>query len=129
MNFSITSFEVFMIDLFHIKWTWKKHFPTWPPQSWMIFCEIVVPVKIGIPAHFTVVWPLEFCEQTYKIVKKVVFFWGPGGGRHKFPYKEWHNFFPNWDILCIVLYCIYFGPRNPEDIGQVNVQQYKPQNN
>jgi hypothetical protein len=30
---------------------------------------------------------------------------------------------------CIVLYCIYFGPRNPEDIGQVNVQQYKPQNN
>jgi hypothetical protein len=29
----------------------------------------------------------------------------------------------------IVLYCIYFGPRNPEDIGQVNVQQYKPQNN
>jgi hypothetical protein len=31
-------------------------------------------------------------------------------------------------VLC-VLYCIYFGPRNPEDIGQVNVQQYKPQNN
>jgi hypothetical protein len=28
-----------------------------------------------------------------------------------------------------LLYCIYFGPRNPEDIGQVNVQQYKPQNN
>jgi hypothetical protein len=32
-------------------------------------------------------------------------------------------------LYCIVLYCIYFGPRNPEDIGQVNVQQYKPQNN
>jgi hypothetical protein len=32
-------------------------------------------------------------------------------------------------LMTIVLYCIYFGPRNPEDIGQVNVQQYKPQNN
>jgi hypothetical protein len=32
-------------------------------------------------------------------------------------------------FVCIVLYCIYFGSRNPEDIEQVNVQQYKPQTN
>jgi hypothetical protein len=36
---------------------------------------------------------------------------------------------PACSRYCIVLYCIYFGPRNPEDIGQVNVQQYKTQNN
>jgi hypothetical protein len=33
------------------------------------------------------------------------------------------------NIKFLVLYCIYFGSRNPEDIEQVNVQQYKPQNN
>jgi hypothetical protein len=37
--------------------------------------------------------------------------------------------FTTFVLNCIVLYCIYFGPRNLEDIGQVNVQQYKPQNN
>jgi hypothetical protein len=31
--------------------------------------------------------------------------------------------------LCTSIVLYLFGPRNPEDIGQVNVQQYKPQNN
>jgi hypothetical protein len=49
-------------------------------------------------------------------------------------YTVYHRNYPagtgrgGTDVI-IVLNCIYFGSRNPEDIEEVNVQQYKPQNN
>jgi hypothetical protein len=50
--------------------------------------------------------------------------WVWEGSTEPFLFTKWWT-----GIYCIVLYCIYFGSRNPEDIEQVNVQQYKPQNN
>jgi hypothetical protein len=59
-----------LIGSFHVKST---QVTTRPPQNLIIFCEIVVPMEISIPAKFYCLWPLEFWEQTSKVVRKLVF--------------------------------------------------------
>jgi hypothetical protein len=39
----------FLHGSFHVKST---QVTTWPPQNWMIFCDIVVPMEISIPVKF-----------------------------------------------------------------------------
>jgi hypothetical protein len=40
---------------------------------------------------FTALWPLDFCEQISKFVKRNRFF------RYRFSSKKWRKFYPNWD--------------------------------
>jgi hypothetical protein len=55
---------------FHVKST---QVTTRPPQNWMTFCEIVVPMEISIPAKFSCFMNTRFLRADIQRCQKLVF--------------------------------------------------------
>jgi hypothetical protein len=58
------------VGLFHVRST---QVTTWPPQNWMIYCEIVVPVEISIPAKFYCFMATSFLSEDIQSCQKTRF--------------------------------------------------------